>query len=189
MEVEVKSPFPFEALPRVWRWIEPFKEKVSDDFSPQNEEQFLSFMAGKWKVQKTWAVYGNGELGGLIQFERLTPWLGTAHFLLKREFQGLSSRGERPVGKGTGIPRQPGIAIQACRIAAADIFENEGVGKLTFNPFAHSLAIASILINLGAKREGTLTGHTLCGGKPTDMWVYGLTKEGFQEKQNARVDQ
>lgn len=164
MEIEVKSPFPFEALPRVWRWIEPFREKLSDDFSPQTETAFLTYMAEKWKKQKTWAVYGSGELGGLIQFEKFTPWVGTAHFLLKPEFQ------------------RKGLSIKAARIAAAAIFENEGIGKLTFNPFAGNLAIGSLLINLGAKREGTLTGHTLCGGKPADMWLYGLTKEAFLGK-------
>jgi len=164
MEIEVTSPFPFEALPRVWRWIEPFKEKLSDDFSPKDESSFLAFMAKKWQQQKTWAVRGDGELGGLIQFERLTPWLGTAHFLLKPEFQ------------------RKGLSIKAARIAAAAIFENEGVGKLTFNPFAGNLAIGSLLINLGSKREGTLQGHTTRDGKPIDMWLYGLTKEAFQGK-------
>jgi hypothetical protein len=38
--------------------------------------------------QKTWAVYGDGELGGLITFERLSPWLGTAYCLFQPDFQG-----------------------------------------------------------------------------------------------------
>ena len=169
MEIRVCSPFPFEALPRIWRWIEPFRAKVSDDFSPQTLEAFVSSMASKWDQGKSWAVYGDDELGGLITFERLSPWLGTAHLILKPDFQGR------------------GIAVKACRLAVAEMFA-EGVGKLAFFPLAGNLAIGSLLINLGAEREGKMVGHTLCGGKPADMWIYGLSKVEFEEKLNAAND-
>jgi RimJ/RimL family protein N-acetyltransferase len=141
--------------------MESFREKVSDDFSPQNQADFMRAMAHKWDSIRTWAVYGDGELGGLITFEKLTPWVGTAHFLLKHEFH------------------RKGIAVKAARQAAAEIFEREDVGKLVFYPLAGNLAIGSLLCNIGARREGTLAGHTLCGGKPTAMWVYGLLKTEF----------
>jgi RimJ/RimL family protein N-acetyltransferase len=161
VEVEVRKPFPFEALPRIWRWIEPFRSKVSDDFAPQTLQDFLSSMAAKWDHQASWAVCVEGEIGGLITFERLTPWLGTAHLVLKPDFQGR------------------GIAVKACRTAVAEMFA-DGVGKLAFYPLAGNLAIGSLLINIGAKREGRLAAHTLCGGKPTDVLLYGLTKGDFE---------
>lgn len=161
MDIAVTSPFPFEALPRIWSWIAGFREKISDDFSPQSLEDFVSAMAAKWDRQKSWAVSADGELGGLITFERLTPWLGTAHLILKPDFQGR------------------GIAVKACRLAVAEMFA-EGIGKLAFYPLAGNLAIGSLLIHLGSTREGKLIGHTLSGGKPADMWVYGLSKENFE---------
>jgi RimJ/RimL family protein N-acetyltransferase len=169
MTLEVKSPFPFEALPRIWRWIEPFREKLSNDFSPKTLAEFLQAKGPRWDKMRTWAVYGDGELGGLIEFEKLDPWIGTAHFLLKPEFQ------------------RQGLSIRAARIAAADIFDHEGIGKLSFQIPSGNMGIGSLLINLGAKREGRLEGHTLCGGKPTDMLVYGLSKEVFQGSQRNAV--
>jgi RimJ/RimL family protein N-acetyltransferase len=165
--IEVISPFPFEALPRVWRWIEPFKAKVADDFSPQDLEGFLAHMAHKWDRQKTWAVQGDGELGGLIIFEGLSPWLGTAHYLLKPDFQGR------------------GIGVKALRLAVMEMFQEPGIGKLEFRVLAGNLAIGSLACNIGAKREGTLAGHTLSGGKPRDVWLYGLAKEDFEGKCNV----
>lgn len=170
MNIEVRSPFPIEALPRIWRWIEPFREKLSDDFSPKTLEAFIAMKLPHWDRKRTWAVYGDGELGGLIEFEKLTPYVGTAHFLLKPEFQ------------------RQGLSMKAARIAAEDIFEHEGVGKLAFFIPSGNLAIGSLLVNLGAKREGTLEGHTLRGGKPTDLWIYGLSKEVFQGSTRNHAD-
>jgi len=167
MNIEVTSPFPFEALPRVWHWIEPFREKVSDDFGPRDLKSFLALMAAKLEREKTWAVYGDGELGGLIEFERISPWLGTAHCLLKPDFHGR------------------GIAVKACRIAVSEMFQERGLGRLEFRVLAGNLAIGSLISNLGGKREGTLEGHTLWQGKPKDVWIYGLSKEGFQGKRNV----
>ena len=165
MNIELTTPFPFESLPRVWRWIEPFRAKVADDFSPRDEHQFIAHMVEKWEGQKTWAIYRDSELGGLITFEKLSPWLGTAHLLLKPDFQGK------------------GISLPVCKQAIAAMFE-EGVGKLEFYPLAGNLAVGSLIVNLGAQREGRLRAHTVCDGKPTDVCVYGLLKEEFEKCQS-----
>jgi len=170
MHVELISPFPFEALPRVWRWIESFREQVGDDFAPKTEASFMDAMYARWGRQKTWAILGDGEPGGLIFYERLTPWLGTAHVLLKRVFQGK------------------GIAVKACRQAVSEMFEcEEGLGKLQFDVLARNLAIGSLLVNIGAVREGTLHDHTLRDGKPIDVWLYGLTKAAFASQRSNHV--
>jgi len=129
-------------------------------------------MSSKWDQQKTWAIYGDGELGGLATFEQLSGWRGTAHVLLKPDFQGK------------------GVALRACRHAVAEMF-GLGVQKLEFWVIARNLAIGSLLTNLGATREGTLREHTLVGGKPTDVWVYGLLKAKFEGKHelSIRVEQ
>ena len=165
MEILVQTPFPPECLPRVWRWIEGFRHKVADDFSPKTLGEFVDLMTGK--DQRTWAIYADGELGGLVTFERLSPWAGTAHVLLKPDFQGR------------------GIALKACRQAVAAMFAL-GVGKLEFSVIARNLAIGSLLANLGASREGTLRGMTLVGGQPTDVWQYGLLRKEFEAKEGEK---
>lgn len=161
LSVELR-PFPFEALPRVWGWMEGFRAKVADDFAPQTLGQFLTVMADKWEHPdfKAWSISADGELGGMITFERVSPWLGTAHLLLKPNFQGK------------------GVSIVALRRAFAQMFDL-GIGKLAFYPLGNSLAVGSLLVNLGARREGKLVSHTLVGGKPADVNLYGLLKEEF----------
>ena len=38
--VRVESPFPAHAVPRIWTWIERFRNRVADDFAPQTLEEF-----------------------------------------------------------------------------------------------------------------------------------------------------
>jgi len=161
MQIRIESPFPFEALPRVYRWYQSFREKIADDFAPKTLDEFIQSQLMKWDLQKSWAIYGDGELGGLITFERLSPWLGTAHVLLKPEFHGK------------------GIAVKACRQAVSEMFAL-GLGKLEFRVLAGNLAVGSLVVNIGAKREGTLEAQTLTNGQPRDVWIYGLTKQSFE---------
>jgi len=161
MEIEVISPFPTESLPRVWAWSERFRHQMSDDFSPQTQGEFVDAMLAADGLQKTWAVYGDGELGGMITYQRLSPWVGTAHIFVKPKFQGK------------------GLAPPALKIAFAEMFA-DGIGKLSFYPLAGNWAVGSLLINLGAKREGCLRSQTIAGGKPIDMHIYGLLKEEFE---------
>jgi RimJ/RimL family protein N-acetyltransferase len=162
MKIEVVSPFPTAALPRVWGWIASFRHRVTDDFSPQTLPEFVEAMLHESGERKSWAVYGDGELGGIITFQRLSPWLGTAHAVFKPEFH------------------RKNIALSACRMAVGEMF-GLGIGKLSFYPLAGNLAIGSLLIQLGAKREGCLRAQTLCGGVPTAVNIYGLLKGEFED--------
>lgn len=165
MNVEIKSPFPIECAPRLWSWIQPFKDRVSDDFGPQTLGEFVPQFMSKCAGQTTWGVYGDGELAGLITFERLNPWIGTAHIILKPSFHGK------------------GLALRASEMAIAAMFET-GIGKLCFYPMARgNTAMGSMLVSMGARREGLLRAQTLCDGAPQDIVVYGLMKEEF--KNNA----
>lgn len=172
MQVELVHPFPFEALPRVWQWIESFREQVGDDFAPRSEKQFIDTMWAKWPRLKTWGILGDGELGGLILFEKLSPWLGTAHIVLKKVFQGK------------------GVAVKACRWAVGQMFqEDPELGKLQFDVLTRNVAVGSLLINLGATREGTLVNHSLREGQPIDVYLYGLTRVRFEEKHHVVPDE
>jgi RimJ/RimL family protein N-acetyltransferase len=101
-----------------------------------------------------------------VTFERLTPHLGTAHIVVKHDFHGK------------------GVAVRAARIAVSEMFAL-GIGKLALYPLEGNLALGSLHANLGAKREGCLKGHTLRGGKPIDVWVYGLSREQFEGTQGV----
>lgn len=165
MEVSVRSPFPFEALPRVWTWIQRFRHRVADDFSPHTLDDFVDLQASKWEQQRSWAIYGDGELGGLITFERLNGHAGTAHLLLKPDFQGR------------------GLAMPALRLAFAEMYAL-GVERLMFYVLQGNWAVGSLIVNLGGRREGCLRSHTLQKGKPIDVWIYGLMKAEFEGKQH-----
>jgi RimJ/RimL family protein N-acetyltransferase len=169
VDLSVSSPFPFEALPRVWGWIANFRDRISDDFSPQTQGEFVEFMAAAWPRYRTWAIRADGELGGLISFERVNPWVGTAHLMLKPDFQGK------------------GFAMKAARVSVAEMF-TFGIGKLSLYAVEGNLALGSLLVNLGAKREGCLKGQTLRRGKQVDVWVYGLSKTQFEETNGAVSD-
>src|SRR5215831_18898650 len=167
MRVDIASPFPTESLPRVWHWLSAIR---SDDFGPKTITEFVDAMLDAIEHQSTWAIFGDGELGGMITFQKLTNWVGTAHIMLKPEFQGQR------------------VAPVALRMAFAEMFE-QGVGKLVFYPLAsesgidgrsRGLAVGSVLINLGAQREGTLRAQTLVDGKPTAINIYGLLREEFE---------
>ena len=147
MRVDVVSPFPTQSLPRVWEWLSNIR---SDDFAPKNIQQFVDAMLDAIDHQMTWAIFGDGELGGMITFQKLTKWVGTAHIMLKPEFQGQH------------------VAPAALRTAFAEMFET-GIGKLVFYPLgsdsgingrSRGLAVGAVLINLGAHREGTLRAQT-----------------------------
>lgn len=167
MRVDVVSPFPPQSLPRVWYWLSGIR---SDDFAPQTLDQFVDAMLDAIEHQMTWAIIGNGELGGMVTFQRLTQWVGTAHIMLKPELQGK------------------GVAAPALRIAFGEMFET-GIGKLIFYPLgsddgidgrSRGLAVGALLISLGAQREGTLRAQTLVKGKPTAINIYGLLREEFE---------
>lgn len=112
--------------------------------------------------EKTWAVYRDGELGGIVSFQALTPWLGTAHCLFKKNLWGFET------------------TIPALRTVAEEIFAT-GIWKLTVMPFRDNLQIKGVLKRLGAECEGTLREHTVREGKPVDVLLYGLTRRKFED--------
>jgi RimJ/RimL family protein N-acetyltransferase len=183
MKIEVISPFPVESLPRVWAWTENFRARISDDFGPQTLEEFIDAMLMNEGQQKTWAVYADGELGGMITYQRLTPWLGTAHCVFKPEFQGRLP-GSRLEPRIAAEPRRR-IAVDACTSAVREMFE-QGIGKLVFYPLAGNIGLGAMLQRMGAKCEGQLRAHTLCGGQPKAMKVYGLLKQEFEHASSNR---
>jgi RimJ/RimL family protein N-acetyltransferase len=161
MPIHVISPFPTHSLPRVWGWIETFRNRVVDDFSPQTLDAFVAKSMADAESMTTWAVYRDGELGGMISFQRWTPVLGTCHCLFKREMWG----------RKTTLP--------ALQQIASEIFAT-GIAKICLCVFSDNKAIIALVKELGAVTEGHYRNHTLRNGQLVDMTAIALFKEGFE---------
>lgn len=161
MNIEVRSPFPIESLPRVWGWIERFRNRVVDDFSPATLNAFVEKSIEDAKQMTTWAVYRDGELGGMVSFQQWTPVLGTCHCLFKREMWG----------RKTTLP--------ALQQIATEIFAT-GISKISMCVFSDNKAIIALVKDLGGVTEGRYRNHTMRGGKLVDMTAIALFKEGFE---------
>lgn len=160
MKIEVVSPFPLESLPRVWMWIQSFKNRVADDYGPKTLDQFVEKSMSEIPSMITWAVYRDGELGGMVTFQRWSPVLGTCHCLFKKEMWG----------RKTTLP--------ALQEIAQEIFDS-GVHKISMCVFSDNKAIIALLKDLGGVTEGHYRQHTVRGGKLVDMTLIALFEEGF----------
>lgn len=160
MTIDVQSPFPAYAWPRVWEWIQPFKARVSDDFSPQDLDDFVAGNLALAKHSKTWAVYRDGELGGVIWIEPRTPVLVQSHVVFKRAFWGRAT---------TEV---------AIRQVYSQVFD-AGVGKIASFVFERNHDIVHLAKSLGARKEGLLRNHTMQNGEPVNMVALGLLREDF----------
>lgn len=169
MAIEIVSPFPEHSWPRVWSWIQPFRDRVLDDFSPQTIEDFVAARLSAPETEQTWGVLRDGELGGMVTFQRLSPVLGTCHCVFKKDLWGHST------------------TVPALRQIAEEVFST-GVNKLTLPLMRGNRAMAAILSMLGGYQEGILKQQTQQHGKPADMVLYALTREGFERSQYAGRD-
>jgi RimJ/RimL family protein N-acetyltransferase len=165
--ISVVKPFPPNAVPRIWRWMSDVPCRVCDDFAPCTLEEFLA----QWEQRRgvdTWGVLRNGELGGYVSFEKLTPVVGTVHVLFKRSFWG----------RGTTIP--------ALELVYAQAFEQSGVSKILSLVFRDNHAIRALARHVGAREEGIFRNHTMRNGKPVDMVAIGLLKGEFLSWLNSQ---
>jgi RimJ/RimL family protein N-acetyltransferase len=144
----------------VWAWIQTFRDRVADDFGPQTLDEFVEHSLAEFQRVKTWAIYRDGELGGLVSFERWNPVLGTFHCLFKRELWGHQT------------------TVPALRQVIGEMFDS-GISKLALCMFADNRPIIALLRRLGAVPEGHYSRHTMRGGQLVDMVPFALFKEAF----------
>lgn len=161
MNIEVISPFPLEALPRVWGWISTFRNRVADDYGPKDLGEFIDKSMSEIPSMTTWAVYRDGELGGMVTFQKWSPILGTCHCLFKKEMWG----------RKTTFPALEQIARQ--------LFAT-GIKKISMCVFSDNKAIIALLKDLGGVTEGRYRQHTLRNGELVDMTTIALFEEGFK---------
>ena len=160
--LRLERPFPEYALPRVWTWIEDFRHRVADDFSPKTLAEFMVHWREREPFRKTWGVWRGEDLGGLIVFEAWQPGVGTSHALFKRSFWGRTT------------------TRAALELVYAELFES-GVRKVVSFPFRGNNAIIALGKSLGAVTEGVLKAQTLRDGQPVDVIILSLFKEDFEK--------
>lgn len=124
--------------------------------------EFVDWWEAGMDRRKTWGVYRDDELGGLIVAETLNPATAAAHCIFAKHFWG----------EQTTVP--------ALQMAFGELFES-GVSRIMGTPFAHNSNMIALAKKIGFQREGTLRSHTMQGGKPVDAVVMGLLKEDFEK--------
>lgn len=159
----VSSPFPHYALPRVWGWIGESRRQTQDDFSVDTLNAFV----GEWEVadaagRLTWAVWRDGELGGVVMSRRINPVCVDSHCVFKRSFWGH------------------GTTVEALRLVARDIFSSGETQKITAWAYHDNHALLGLVRKLGFQKEGTLRQQTRRAGEPVDVVMLGLTKQAFE---------
>ena len=159
--IELVSPFPPYAVPRVWSWVEPFRSRYFDDYQPATLDAFVRDWTHQDRLgRRTWGVVANDELGGCVGAVEATPVRVAVDFTFKEGFWNH------------------GIAPQAVKMVMARIFEGPAE-KLTMVAFADNRALVGMLKQAGAQIEGTLRGNTLRDGKLIDVVVLGVRKAVF----------
>lgn len=144
----------------VWEWTRPFRARVTDDFGPDNAADFVRLSELRARYGRTWGVYRDEELGGLISYEPVNPIRGTTHCLFKRSFWGAST------------------TETALRMAFREVFEG-GAQKITSEIFTDNHAMRSLAKRIGFREIAILTNETLRGGELADMALVELQRKDF----------
>ena len=162
MDVRIETPFPAQAVPRIWIWTQEFRWRVADDFGPKCLEDFVMEWRERERAQQSWAVYCGEELGGVVTVQRMTPIVATSHCIFKRTFWG------------------PQTTLPALRLVYEKVFD-DGYEKILSFAFRDNAQLLGLARKLGAEKEGVLRKQTKRNGRPTDMIAIGLLKEDFVE--------
>jgi len=159
VEPTVVSPFPPEAWPSAWAWIQTFQDRVCDDYAPKTCADFVAQQIARAGLVRTWGVWADGQLGGALEVQALSPVTAVAHLLFRRSFWGRCTR-------------------PAAAAVFGEVFAG-GVEKISLFPFTDNHQVRQFLRALGAVEEGVLRAQTRRGGKPLDVVAMALFKEAF----------
>jgi len=164
--ITVETPFPEYAVPRVWTWIQEFRWRVSDDYGPKSLQEFMESWRMRAPAEHRWAVYRDGDLGGVVTCQQVSPVLTMSHCLFKKSFWG----------QATTIPALSQVFTQ--------IF-SAGIERIEAIVFRDNSEIIGLTRKLGFRTEGMLRARTRRNDKLVDMVMIGLLKEDFE---NALVN-
>jgi RimJ/RimL family protein N-acetyltransferase len=137
-----------------------FRHRVIDDFGPKTVDDFVEYSIHQAERTRTWGVWRDRELGGLITFEKHNEVMGVSHVIFKRTFWGQAT------------------TVTAMRAVYAQIFE-AGFRKIASVVFEDNHAMRDLARKGGARQEGLFLDHTQRAGKLVNMVALGLTKGDF----------
>lgn len=148
--------------PICWSWLNRYYWKVADDYAPKTLQEFVD--ASISRGSRNFGVYRNGELGGLIMFDRLSPYLCECHVYFKRSFWGWA----------TTVP-----ALQLARRWATT---EGGYSKCTSPIFESNQLMVKLAERLGFIQEAFFRAHTTQRGKPVNVLYFSY----FARRQTRR---
>ncbi len=163
--IGIVSPFPFHALPKLWRWIEAARDRIADDYFPKTLDDFIT----QWEQfreagRRSWAVYSDAELCGVFVVSRTSPLCCDAHCIFARRFWGRT------------------VTVTASHMLANELFSdtpNNRYEKVSTMAFADNKSLGALIKALGGSREGLLRNHTRRGGKFVDVMILSLERERY----------
>lgn len=163
-EIVLESPFPIYAVPRIWQWVESFRDKVFDDYGPQTQREFVDqWIKAERNGRRSWSVSKRNELGGVITVSNLSPVVAEMHCVFRKEFWGHENT----------VP-----ALEA----VADLLLAEGIEKVTSCVTADNHGLLALLRKIGGVREGVLKDQQRRGGKPADLVIIAVHKEAYHAR-------
>lgn len=146
----------------MWSWVSDFRHRVTDDFAPETLTGFVDqWEAAEKAGRKSWGIYRDGELGGVVTAADASPMLCQVSCIFKPSFW----KGETP--------------RHALTVVLGEIFGGATKASMAF--FADNRALISLAHQLGGVREGLFRRHTMRAGKLADVVVIGIQKEAFGE--------
>lgn len=162
--VEVVRPFPETEYPSVWVWADRVWDKLFADDMPRELGTFVEFFKKQGELAMQWAVYRDGEIGGIIEVSLLNfyPGVASAHCLFKRSFWGKAT------------------TIVALNQVFAEVFAN-GVHAFVFYPFSHNVGVRAMHKRIGAIDNGPIAMGITQNGIPVESSLYVLTFERWKE--------
>jgi len=149
--------------------MQEFRWRVSDDYGPQNLDQCVDLWERILQTQQTWAVYRDKELGGVFNFQLISPVTGVIHCMFAKRLWGHA------------------VTVPAVKMVTAEIFRS-GVNKICGYPFADNVQLLHLMRQVGYVKEGVLRQQTLRQGKPTDMLAVGILKSDFEARFNSQAE-
>lgn len=163
--IEVVSPFPFHALPKLWRWTESVRSRIADDFFPETLDAFVEY----WERlelggRRSWGFALEGVLRGAAVSARTGAICCDIHCVFERKHWPQDR------------------TRQAMRLVVDELFSdtpNNRIEKISTMAFADNNSLTAIVRSFGGTREGLLRNHARRGGKLVDVMMLGLERERY----------
>jgi len=159
--IQITEPFPEWAWPLAWSWVEGQRDRVFDDSGPKTDVEFVSRYIDLYQNGRTYGIWKDGRIGGVIGFEFNSGTCATAHILVSRRLWGKENS-------------------EAFREAARQMFESlPALLRIqAFVPASNRLAVM-LAKRMGGVFEGRLRDVGMMGGEPVDADLIALTRKDF----------